>query len=189
MKMRKRQFGAHNLVQFLPCRFHLVVDPSWIRFRTIDLSINHRSMMGSDRKPLPLKQRTSSIDGRRDYTAATWLSLLGLLKTREYLVTVDHFSIWKRHLAWAIENGKDLREYMTQRYASSMIFMSLLLSTELNVLFNSAGVTTQVRQSLMHERHDTVSFWVGIVIIFSAILTLLSLISTFTAYQAHIKVI
>ena len=138
--------------------------------------------MASSRKPLPLKQRTSSVDGRRDYTAETWLSLVGLLKAREFVITVDHFSIWKRHLAWAIENGKDLREYMTQRYASSMIFMSLLLSTELSVLFNSAGVTTQVRQALMHEQHTTVSFWVGIIIIFSAILTLLSLISTFTAW-------
>ena len=86
-------------------------------------------------------------------------------------------------MAWAMESGKDLREYMTQRYASSMVFMSLLLSTELSVLFNSAGVTTQVRHALMNEQHDTVSFWIGILIIFSAVLTLLSLIATFTAWS------
>ena len=145
---------------------------------SLDLSMNM-----STRKPLPLKQRTSSVDGRRDYTTKTWTSLVGLLKLREFVITVDHFSIWKRHMAWAMESGKDLREYMTQRYASSMVFMSLLLSTELGVLFNSAGVTTQVRQSLMNERHDTISFWIGIFIIFSAILTLLSLIATFTAWS------
>lgn len=134
-------------------------------------------------KPLPLKQRTSSVDGRRDYSSETYISLISLVKLREFLITVDHFSIWKRHLAWAKEDGKDLREYMTQRYASSMVFMSLLLSTELGVLFNSAGVTTRVRQSLEQEQHGSVEFWVGIFIIISAVLTLLSLISCFTAWS------
>ena len=139
-------------------------------------------MTRSSYKPLPLKQRTSSVDGRRDYSSETYTSLVGLVKLREFFITVDHFSIWKRHLAWAMENGKDLREYMTQRYASSMVFMSLLLSTELSVLFNSAYVTTQVRQSLAKEEHQKVEFWVGILIIISAVLTLLSLISSFTAW-------
>jgi hypothetical protein len=134
------------------------------------------------KKPLPLKQRTSSIDQRRDYTTQTWISVLNLVKLREYVITVDHFPIWRRHLAWAIDNGKDLRDYITQRYAASMVFMSLLLSTELGVLFNSAGVTTAMRQSLRLQAHHTVSFWAGIAIIISAIFTLLSLISTFTAW-------
>lgn len=133
-------------------------------------------------KPLPLKQRTSSVDHRRDYSTDTWTSLLGLLKPREFLITVDHFSIWRRHLAWAMEDGKELRDYMTQRYASSMVFMSLLLSTELGVLFNSSGVTTDVRLALMTEAHGKLEFWVGMCIILSAILTVLGLISTFTAW-------
>lgn len=133
-------------------------------------------------KPLPLKQRTSSIDARRDYNTATWWSVLGLLKLREYFITVDHFSIWRRHLAWAMEDGKNLRDYMTQRYASSMVFMSLLLSTELNVLFNSSPITTAMRLSLQKEEYWLISFWIGIMIITSAILTLLSLISTYTAW-------
>jgi len=140
-------------------------------------------------KPLPLKQRTSSVDQRRDFNAQTWTSVIGLLKLREYVITVDHFSIWRRHLAWAFENGKDLRDYMTQRYASSMVFMSLLLATELSVLFNSAQVTTSVRASLMKEDYHDVHFWVGIFIIMSSILTLLSLISTFTAWTSTWRLI
>jgi hypothetical protein len=143
---------------------------------------NSNTSTTSTKKPLPLKQRTSSIDQRRDYNTQTWVSVLMLVKLREYVITVDHFPIWRRHLAWAMDNGKDLRDYMTQRYAASMVFMSLLLSTELGVLFNSAGVTSAIRQSLREEAHHTISFWTGIVIIVSAILTLLSLISTFTAW-------
>lgn len=133
-------------------------------------------------KPLPLKQRTSSVDTRRDFTVQTWTSLLGLVKPREYFVTVDHFSIWRRHLAWAMENGADLRQYMTQRYASNMVFMSLLLGAELNVLFNPSAVTTAMRRSLFAENVHTVEFWAGMTILVSVILTILSLISTFTAW-------
>jgi hypothetical protein len=63
-----------------------------------------------------------------------------------------------------------------------MVFMSLLLSTELSVLFNSAVVTTDVRRALEEESCHTVAFWVGIFIIVSAILSLLGLVATFTAW-------
>eukprot|EP00980_Cylindrotheca_fusiformis_P023926 scaffold11212_cov121-Cylindrotheca_fusiformis.AAC.5 len=133
-------------------------------------------------RPLPLKQRTSSKDTRRDYTHSTWISLLVLLKIREFMITVDNFSIWRRHLAWAMENGVDLKTYMTQRCASNMVFMSLLLSTELGVLYNSSPVTTIVREKLREGHHSTLSFWAGFLIIVSALLTILSLLSTFTAW-------
>jgi hypothetical protein len=81
-----------------------------------------------------------------------------------------------------MNDGKDLRTYMTQRYASNMVFMSLLLSTELGVLFNSSVITTNVRHKLRDGDHWTLSFWAGLFIITSALLTILSLISTFTAW-------
>jgi hypothetical protein len=140
------------------------------------------SRQKSGDKPLPLKQRTSSAADRRDFSHNTYFSLLVLLKIREFFITVDNFSIWRRHLAWAFEDG-DLRTYMTQRYSSNMVFMSLLLSTELGVLFNSAQVTTHVRDDLVNSRHGTVSFWAGLLIIISALSTILSLISTFTAWS------
>ena len=131
-------------------------------------------------KPLPLKQRTSSCTDRRDFTPNTWISLLQLIKFREYFITVNHFSIWRRHNAWSMENGKDLRAYITQRYASAMVFMSLLLSTEFGVLFNSSAVTSQVRANLVEAHWNTVGFWAGLFIIIAALFTILSLISTFT---------
>jgi len=142
----------------------------------------NNSTTSTSKKPLPLKQRTSSVDARRDFSHATWWSLLQLLKLREFVVTVDHFSIWKRHLAWAVTDGTYLRSYLTQRYSASMIFSSLLLGAELNVLFNSAHVTTQVRQALTEEDYTKLEFWIGLTILVSSILTLLSLVSTFTAW-------
>mmetsp|Transcript_23698 Transcript_23698/g.65784 ORF Transcript_23698/g.65784 Transcript_23698/m.65784 type:complete len:596 (+) Transcript_23698:230-2017(+) len=131
-------------------------------------------------RPMPLKQRTSSSTDRRDFTPSTWISLLELIKLREYLITVNHFSIWRRHNAWAMEDGKDLKKYITQRYASAMVFMSLLLSTEFGVLFNSSDIVKKVRVNLAEAHWDTIGFWAGLFIILSALFTILSLISTFT---------
>lgn len=144
--------------------------------------LDSSSSITSSTRPLPLKQRTSSKDTRKDYTHNTWTSLLVLLKIREFFVTVDNFSIWRRHLAWAMESGNDLKTHMTQRYASNMVFMSLLLSTELGMLFGTASVTTEVRDQLRDGQHWSFSFWAGLMIIISSLLTILSLISTFTAW-------
>ena len=128
-----------------------------------------------------LIQRTSSVDGRHDVTRHTWLSLLSLLKPREYLVTVDHGSIWRKHLSWA-KTGEELRTHMMQRYATNMVFMSLLLGSELNVLFNSNERATQMRKDMMATNLMSVEFWIGLTIVSSVVLTIFTLLSTFTAW-------
>jgi len=156
-----------------------------VRMRDISVASvlsNVSSTLGPtiDKKPLGLKQRTSSWTDRRDFTGNTWIASLPLLKFREYLVPVNHFSIWRRHNTWAIEDGKILRTYVGDRYASNMVFMSLLLSTQCGVLFNSSSVCNAVRDDLVAANWGTASFWAGLFIILSAIFTILSLISTFT---------
>jgi hypothetical protein len=141
------------------------------------------STSSSTGRPSPLKQRTSSMDTRKDYSYfQTWWSLRDLVKRREWFIPVNNFPIWRRHLAWALENGGDLRNYMTSRYSSSMVFLSLLLATELNVLFNSSPITTNIRHALQNQLHLQLQFWIGIIILVSIILTLFSLIITYTAW-------
>lgn len=73
-------------------------------------------------------------------------------------------------------------EHMTQRFASSMVFMSLLLSAELGVLFNSSGVTTEMRAAMINHNHTDMKFYIGILVILSVFLTLFTLIATFCAW-------
>lgn len=146
------------------------------------LEINGSKTSHPGKHGLRLKQRTSSVDVRKDYSTQTWISLLSFLKAREYFVTVNNFSIWRRHLSWAMPNGGDLRNYMTQRYASNMVFMSLLLGAELGVLFNSSRITMDIRLALQASAHYKLQFWIGISILISVVFTLLSLFTTFTAW-------
>eukprot|EP00567_Pseudictyota_dubia_P009426 CAMPEP_0197441368 /NCGR_PEP_ID=MMETSP1175-20131217/7647_1 /TAXON_ID=1003142 /ORGANISM="Triceratium dubium, Strain CCMP147" /LENGTH=798 /DNA_ID=CAMNT_0042971623 /DNA_START=308 /DNA_END=2701 /DNA_ORIENTATION=- len=142
----------------------------------------HGATSGGGSKRPRLVQRTSSVDTRKDVSHLTWASLLGLLKPREYFVTVDHFSIWRRHLSWAKEDGSQLRTLMTQKFSTNMVFMSLLLGAEMNVLFNSSHITTQMRQDMKESNHNSFEFWIGLGIITSVVLTLFTLLSTFTAW-------
>jgi hypothetical protein len=139
-------------------------------------------LAGSARQALPLKQRTSSIDVRKDFSTETWTSLLHLISPKEFVITVNNFAIFRRHISWAISNGGDLRNYITQRYASNMVFMSLLLGAELGVLFNSSQITTSIRYSLSHGSHHELQFWIGISLLLSVVFTILSLFTTFTAW-------
>ena len=133
-------------------------------------------------KPKKIVQRTSSEDNRSEITQHTWLSLLTLLQPRDYIVTVDYASIWRKHLSWSKKDGKELRAIMTARFGTNMIFMSMLLGAEINVFFNSSRVTTKMRVD-MEEMNFTSHFFCGIFVFISVICTLFTLLTTFTAWS------
>lgn len=127
-------------------------------------------------------RRDSSKTGV-DFNNSTVWSLLGLLDPHEYIITVDMKTIWRRHLAWSKHDGGELRTYMTQRFASNMTMMSLLLSAELGVLFNSSTITTTMREKMMQQDHSDLKFYIGLLITTSVFLTLACLLSTFVAWS------
>jgi len=127
-------------------------------------------------------QRTSSVDTRKEISAQTWISLLTLLKPREYFLTVDNTPIWRKHLSWAKTDGKELRQLLVSKFGTNMVFMSLLLGAEMNVLFNSNKLCTEMRQD-MQELNLTPHFWCGIAIIVSVICTLFTILTTFTSWS------
>lgn len=105
-----------------------------------------------------------------------------LLDPLDVFISIDNFRIWRRHLAWSTSNGKQLRDHMTQRFASNMVFMSLLLSAEVGVLFSPSSPAEQMRQRLKESLYDTYDFWAGIVLCTAIFFTLCTLVATFTAW-------
>mmetsp|Transcript_3478 Transcript_3478/g.5332 ORF Transcript_3478/g.5332 Transcript_3478/m.5332 type:complete len:620 (-) Transcript_3478:202-2061(-) len=117
-----------------------------------------------------------------DFSQETWISLLDLLGPSDFLITVDNLPIWRRHLSWAKTDGAELRNYTTQRFSSSMVFCSLLLGANISTLFNSAHLTTTMRENLGAQNYQELSYWIGAMIIWSVMVTLSALITTFTAW-------
>ena len=114
--------------------------------------------------------------------SSTLLSLLGLLHPSEFFVTVDHSVLWQRHIAWSKPKGEDLKAYVTQRFATNMVFLSCLLAAEINVFFNSSRELTDMRSLLGTRAHGELRYWIGVTIIMDACVTLVALVTTFTLW-------
>ena len=122
-------------------------------------------------------------------SAKSYFKLFSLNNPRDYFVTVDHFPLWRRHLVWARtmggdkKEGKELRDHMTQRFSTNMVFMGLLMSTELNILFSPCDTSTEMRLVLQSKNgHRELIFYAGVFLIISVFLTFFALLATFTAW-------
>lgn len=128
------------------------------------------------------KMSDNETEHKADYSNDTWMSLLGLLHPSEFFVTVDHSTTWRKHLAWSKPKGKDLRNYTTQRFSSNMVFMSLILGTEISLLFNSSEVTTDIRTQMIEANYTSLRYWIGFFILLSACVTVIALVCTHTSW-------
>lgn len=108
--------------------------------------------------------------------------LLRLPNFSEYFVSVDHHTIWRRHLAWSLKDGDNLRAVITARFASNLVFMSLLLGTEIGVLFSPSKPADAFRAAMKKGDYSEVDFWAAIVLCVSIGTTLSSLVANFTAW-------
>ena len=108
--------------------------------------------------------------------------LLRLPNFSEYFVSVDHHTIWRRHLAWSLRDGDNLRSVVTARFASNLVFMSLLLGAEIGVLFSPSKPADAFRAAMKSGDYSDENFWAAIVLCVSIGTTLSSLVANFTAW-------
>lgn len=124
---------------------------------------------------------------------------LRLLRPWEYLVTVNHSSLWQKHVAWAKPDGAHLKQYITGHYSSNMVLLSLLLTACLNIFFNSSQELSHLRQALGGHGWKTttteeavfpphvssfppLTFWIGLLLLCDIFVTLMGLVATFTLW-------
>ena len=164
--------------------FNLSLPQGSINRRSFDLrrTLNRRqnsavleerrtSRINSDDKPRTLRTKLS-----------TWKRLYGLPRWYEYFVSVDNFPIWRRHLAWSHHDGDKLRDHMTQRFASNMVFMALLLTSDVAVLFSPSNPSEKMRQGLLSGNIYDLNYWAGVLVCTSLFLIFVSLVATFSAW-------
>jgi len=106
----------------------------------------------------------------------------GLLKSHEYLFSVDQFSMWRRHQVWAHRDGAELRAVVSQRFSSNNVFLSLLISTEVGILFSPSEPADEIRHHLEKAQLDTWGFWAGFVLCFAIFISICALYTSFIAW-------
>ena len=127
-------------------------------------------------------ERSPSFTDKKDFTETTVLSVLHLLQPMEFFVSIDQSTLWHRHVAWAKKDGKELREYTTQRFASNMIVLSLLLSTECLIVFNSMDLITDLLTAMEKSTFSDPLYYSGVTFAFGACITIIGLVTTFLVW-------
>lgn len=119
--------------------------------------------------------------GRRRKTRCRFF-WCGLPKFYEHFVAVDQFSGWNRHQVWAHRSGPQLRAIMTARTASNTVFLSLLTSTEIGILFSPSDPGNLMRENLKESDYDTFAFWAGWFLSFGVLCSVCALYTNFIAW-------
>ena len=143
---------------------------------------NRNTPQSSEPTPISLLSTTGFAQHQTSSNIGRWRTFLSLPEASEYLISVDHHQIWRRHLAWCDRDGDKLRQAVTSRFASNMVFMSLLLATEISVLFSPSRPAQNLRQALESMKHTSAYFWGGLFLCISIGMTLSTLLANFTAW-------
>jgi hypothetical protein len=72
------------------------------------------------------------------------------------------------------------------RFASTTVFLSLLVSAEIGVLFSPSTIVEEVRKSLGKNETNTLEFWTGIVLCVSIFFSLSALLANFTSWSIFV---
>lgn len=67
-------------------------------------------------------------------------------------------------MVWSKTEGDDLKAIVTGRYSSATVFLSLLFSTEMGVIYSPSNPAERIRNALADRQTNTVEFWTGIVL-------------------------
>ncbi|CAB9498938.1 expressed unknown protein [Seminavis robusta] len=101
----------------------------------------------------------------------------------DYVVSVDLSNEWRRHLVWSKKNGDDLKALVTGRYTSTSVFLSLLFSTEMAVIYSPSRPADEIREALENKEIHKVEFWAGLALCVSIFFSVSALVANFTAWS------
>jgi len=113
-------------------------------------------------------------------TVRLYLKSYRLVRLDEHFVSVDQSFYWRRSLVWSHDNGGLLKSHLTQKYSSTTLLATLLLSAEVSVLFSPSDVLEVVRTEALNE--NGLSFGIVLVMLLDIVATLGTILATFTAW-------
>lgn len=99
----------------------------------------------------------------------------------DHFLSVELSSAWRRHLIWSKPAGKSLREALTQRFASTTVFVSLILGTEIRTLFSPSKPADDVRVALKAQDYS-LEYVTGVALCLSVFFSIAALIANFSAW-------
>ena len=100
----------------------------------------------------------------------------------DVFISVELTSTWYLHLVYAKKDGEQLRGLFTQRFAALTTMISLLVASQVAVLFSPSTPTDTARTALKELNYGEVGFWAGLFLCISMIFAVLALLATLSAW-------
>lgn len=104
-----------------------------------------------------------------------------LRNVRGYLFSACSFDILENYTY--SNPGSSVKKYVTDSFSSAMVFMSLLLTTQVNIILQPNAVMSSVSNSLYEEKIWSAEFWVGMILMVDMFTTLLGLLAIFSSWR------
>ena len=90
------------------------------------------------------------------------------------------------HPVYAKHNGPALRNLFTQRFAAISTMTSLLVSSQVAVMFSPSRPTETARTALENLEWGSIAFWAGLFLALSIIFSMCSLLATLSVRSRDI---
>lgn len=103
----------------------------------------------------------------------------------DMFISVELSVLWRRHLVYGKRNGKELLSLFTSRYASLTTMTTLLIGTEVAILFSPADPSHVVRTALLEKDIYTIRFWAGFTLFINISISIAALFAILTAWSLN----
>jgi hypothetical protein len=100
----------------------------------------------------------------------------------EHVICVDTSGLWRRHIIWSKPAGRELRRALTQRFASTTVFLSVIVAAEIGVLTSSSKPADDVRLALQAKEYS-LDYWTGVALALAIFFSIAALIANFSAWS------
>lgn len=100
-------------------------------------------------------------------------------------VSVELTKLWRRHLVYGKRNGKELIALFMQRFASLTTMTTLLIGTEVAVLFSPSEPAQRSRDAIRNLEYTTVEFWAQLALMASICASVAALLAVVTAWALN----
>lgn len=97
-------------------------------------------------------------------------------------------SLWRVHLIYAKRDGKELLDATSHQYATLSTMISLLIATQMAMLFSNAGEAGTVRDALASKEVGKVAFWAGIFLFLGPVCSISALMAILTGWSINVAI-
>ena len=138
----------------------------------MDLERDFSSVQHSDARSEQQRPTSSTFSAEKPKAFTYWQGILNFwylpYSLSSHFMSADLSARYRRHLVWAKDDGEKLLNVVTSRFQITTVILSLMVASDLAVLYSPSQVVHDVREAMAEGvQFFNLKFFIGIAISFS----------------------